>query len=136
MKSNRNGVLGGILAAVLISALTLTSVLVEPANAMVPVVKQPVGGGGGGGRIGGGSGGSSNACGAVLCLAGALMGNMPGSCKQYVDPYFSIVNFHHGIFSPWRTAQSRLNFLNQCKSSDSNTRSSINSRYGSQMGGI
>jgi TrbM. len=132
MKSNRKSVFRGLAAALIVSAFALASI--APAVAEVPVVKQPVGGGGAG--SGGSSGGNANACGAVLCLAGAMTGNMPGSCKQYVDPYFAIVSFHHGDFSPSRTAQSRMNFLNQCSSSDSNTRSSINSKYGSQQGGI
>jgi len=131
MKSNRKSVFRGLAAAWIVSAFALASV--APAVAEVPVVKQPVGGGGGG--SGGSSGGNANACGAVLCLASSLTGNMPSSCKQYVDPYFAIVSFHHGDFSPSRTAQSRMNFLNQCSSSDSNTRSSINNKYGSQQGG-
>lgn len=133
MKSNRKGVMAGLATAVLVSAMTLASVASASPMGRQPIVKEP---GGGGGGTGGGSGSNSNACGAVLCLAGALMGNMPGSCKQYVDPYFAIVNFHHGDFSPSRTAQSRMNFLNQCKSSNSNTRSSVNNKYGSQLGGI
>ncbi|MDD2859585.1 MAG: TrbM/KikA/MpfK family conjugal transfer protein [Acidiphilium sp.] len=79
---------------------------------------------------------NDTACGAVLCLAGQAMGQGGGSaCTSYMASYFSIVRFHHGDFSPSRTASARMDFLNQCKSADSQTKNSDNSRYGRQWFG-
>ena len=80
--------------------------------------------------------GETNACGTVLCLAGALMGKMPGSCKKYTNAYFSILKFSWGSFSPTSTAKARMKLLNQCSSSDSGTRNSINNTFGRLFIGI
>lgn len=76
---------------------------------------------------------NDTACGAVLCLAGAAAGQGGGSgCTGYLASYFSIRVFKGGEFKPGDTMSERGNFLNQCPSADSGTRSSVNSRYGRQ----
>lgn len=84
------------------------------------------------------SSGSNNttACGAVMCLISSAAGNTPSECEQYLKAYFAIVEFKHGDFSPSKTLSARANFLNQCKSSDPNSRNSVNNQYGSQQFGF
>jgi hypothetical protein len=76
-----------------------------------------------------------DACGATLCLAGEMTGDSGGSeCSGYIQRYFSIVERHHGNFSPSRTAAKRIDFLQQCPSGDSSTQKQVNDRYGTQRG--
>ncbi|MDD2794631.1 TrbM/KikA/MpfK family conjugal transfer protein [Acidocella sp.] len=76
---------------------------------------------------------SDSACGAVLCLAGEAAGQGGGSsCTGYLTSYFSIRVFKGGDFKPGDTLSERANFLNQCSSAPSGTRSSVNSQYGGQ----
>ncbi|SIT50767.1 putative Killer protein [Paraburkholderia piptadeniae] len=81
-------------------------------------------------------GDNENACGAVLCLAGLMMGGSGGSeCGQYEANYFSIVRYHHGHFDLSGTSNARGEFLNQCRSVDSGQKSAVNSKYGSVENG-
>ncbi|MBP0593658.1 killer protein [Paraburkholderia sp. LEh10] len=74
---------------------------------------------------------NQNACGAVLCLAGLMLGgNGGGECSQYEADYFSIVRYHHGHFDLSGTSNARGNFLNQCHSVGSDQKSAVNSKYG------
>ena len=57
-----------------------------------------------------------------------------GACSGYIERYFSIVEKHHGDFSPSRTARKRLDFLEQCPSGESDTRQQVNDRYGTRRG--
>lgn len=76
---------------------------------------------------------NQNACGAVLCLGGMTLGASGGAgCASYLAEYFSIVSFKHGSFDPWATLSKRGNFINQCTSSDQQTRSLVNGTYGRQ----
>lgn len=76
-----------------------------------------------------------DACGAILCLAGEMTGSSGGSeCSGYIKRYFNIVEKHHGDFSPSRTARKRMDFLEQCRSDNSDTKSRVNSRYGQRLG--
>lgn len=78
---------------------------------------------------------NDDACGAVLCLAGAMMsGSAPTQCTSYIRKYFEIVGTSHGSFNPSKTIRYRMNFLNQCGSSDSQTKSNVNNRYGTSSG--
>lgn len=78
---------------------------------------------------------SDDACGAILCLAGEMTGASGGSaCSGYIKRYFSIIEKHHGDFSPSRTARKRLEFLDQCQSGESDTKEQVNDRYGMQRG--
>ncbi|MEX3968148.1 MULTISPECIES: Killer protein [Paraburkholderia] len=74
---------------------------------------------------------NQNACGAVLCLAGLMMGGNGGkTCAEYESGYFSIVRFHHGHFDEGGTANARGDFLNQCQSVGSAVKDPVNSQYG------
>lgn len=78
---------------------------------------------------------SDDPCGALLCLAGEMKGaSGGGACEGYLKRYFSIVEKHHGDFSPARTAQKRLDFLEQCPSEEAETRQQVNARYGTRLG--
>lgn len=122
-------------ALTLLCAATL-AVVASSALARQPIVKEPGGGGrGGAGGVASPGGGNQDACGVVLCLAGAAMnGQLPTACTGYVEKYFAIQAFHNGDFSPSRTAKARMNFLNQCQGSDAQSKNSVNNRYGGQMG--
>ncbi|MPW20085.1 killer protein [Paraburkholderia sp. CNPSo 3157] len=81
-------------------------------------------------------GDNENACGAVLCLAGLMLGGNGGrECSQYEAKYFSIVRYHHGHFDLSGTSNARGEFLNQCRSVDSGQKSAVNSKYGSVENG-
>lgn len=67
------------------------------------------------------------ACGAVLCLAGSG----GAGCSSYLNAFYSIKVWHHGVFSPWRTLDARSGFLNQCSSAPEGLRSSLLSQFGS-----
>jgi hypothetical protein len=72
-------------------------------------------------------------CGAILCLAGAMIGQGGGgACNSYIDKYFSIVSWRHGHMDLIATAASRMSFLNQCPSQDPATKQAVNDRYGTQ----
>ena len=74
---------------------------------------------------------NQDACGAVLCLAGLIMGGNGGkTCAEYEAGYFSIVRFHHGHFDEGGTANARGDFLNQCQSAGSDVKGPVNSQYG------
>jgi hypothetical protein len=76
---------------------------------------------------------NQNACGAVLCLGGMTLGASGGDgCASYLAAYFSIVSFKHGSFDPWGTLSERGDFINQCSSSDQQTRNLVNGTYGRQ----
>ena len=76
-----------------------------------------------------------DACGAILCLAGEMTGSSGGGeCSRYLEQYFSIIERHHGDFSPSRTARKRMDFLEQCPSGNSDTRNQVNDRYGTRWG--
>jgi hypothetical protein len=91
-------------------------------------VKQPPGNGNSGTS-------NSDACGAVLCLAGAaLQGQVPTKCEPYIRKYFEIQVFSGGDFNPSKTFKKRRQFLDQCQSSDDKTRSDVNNRYGKSTG--
>ena len=76
-----------------------------------------------------------DACGAILCLAGEMTGVSGGhACQGYLRQYFSIVEKHHGDFSPSRTARKRLEFLDQCPSGQADTKEQVNDRYGTRRG--
>jgi hypothetical protein len=86
-----------------------------------------------------GNGGTSNsnedACGAVLCLAGAAMsGKAPTSCDKYIRKYFEQQVFSSGSFDPSKTFKARRKFLDQCKSSNDKTRGDVNNKYGKSSG--
>ena len=81
-------------------------------------------------------GDNENACGAVLCLAGLMLGGNGGSeCSQYEANYFSIVRYHHGHFDLSGTSNARGDFLNQCHSVGSDQKSAVNSKYGTVENG-
>jgi len=70
-----------------------------------------------------------------LCLAGEMTGSSGGgACSGYLKRYFSIVETHHGDFSPSRTAAKRMALLEQCPSGESDTRRQVNDRYGTRRG--
>lgn len=77
-----------------------------------------------------------SACETVLCLAGPFQGQSGGSkCDDPFKRYFSIKEEDDmGDFDPGKTAESRMNFLNGCQSSNSNWKKSINDKYGSIEG--
>lgn len=76
-------------------------------------------------------GDNQDACGAVLCLAGAAMsGKSPHECDSYIRKYFEIRVTKHGVFRPDKTAKKRANFLKQCRSSDQQTRDMVGNAYG------
>lgn len=78
---------------------------------------------------------NEDACGAVLCLAGAaLSGEAPTSCDKYIRKYFEQQVFSNGSFDPSKTFKARRSFLDQCKSSDESTRGSVNDKYGNSGG--
>ena len=75
---------------------------------------------------------NESACGTVLCLAGEATGQGRSGCTGYLASYFSIRGFKGGDFKPGDTLSERSNFLSQCLSASSNTRSSLNSQYADQ----
>lgn len=78
------------------------------------------------------SGKQQSACGALLCLAGAIMtGDLESECSGYAKEYFSILKFKRGKFRASRTASARASFLNQCPSDDGGFKSKIGSKFGS-----
>lgn len=84
-----------------------------------------------------GDSGNSNedACGAVLCLAGAAMsGKAPTSCDKYIRKYFEQQVFDSSGLDPSKTFKARRKFLDQCKSSDDKTRGDVNDKYGKSSG--
>lgn len=73
-------------------------------------------------------------CGAVLCLAGDMVGQGGGTnCAGYIAQYFSIIDWHHGHLDAGPTSRDRMNFLNQCPSQDPATKQAVNDRYGTQQ---
>ncbi|CAM2161336.1 Killer protein [Paraburkholderia sacchari] len=79
---------------------------------------------------------NENACGAVLCLAGLILGGSGGkSCAEYEANYFSIVRFHNGHFDLSGTANARTDFTNQCQSVGSDVKGPVNSKYGAVQNG-
>lgn len=78
---------------------------------------------------------SNDACGAIICLAGEMTGNSGGSaCSPYIKEYFSIIAKKNGNFNPARTAQKRMDWLNQCPMGNDDTGDKVNSRYGKRRG--
>ena len=78
---------------------------------------------------------ADDACGAILCLAGEMKGaSGGGECSRYLERYFSLVEKHHGAFSPARTARKRMDFLERCPSGESDTRQQVNEHYGTRLG--
>lgn len=78
---------------------------------------------------------ADDAYGAILCLTGEMTGTSGGGeCSRYIERYFSIIERHHGDFSPSRTARKRMGFLEQCPSGESDTRNQVNDRYGTRRG--
>lgn len=78
------------------------------------------------------TGKQDSACGAILCLAGAVMtGDLASGCSGYAKDYFSIVKFKRGKFRASRTASARASFLNQCPADDGGFKSQIGSKFGS-----
>ncbi|QCP55156.1 killer protein [Trinickia violacea] len=76
-----------------------------------------------------------SACGAVLCLAGELLGSSGGeNCSEYESQYFSIVRYHHGHMDLGPTSNARMAFLNQCQDGDDQTKHAVNDRYGTSWG--
>ncbi|CAB3802624.1 hypothetical protein LMG28614_05659 [Paraburkholderia ultramafica] len=72
-------------------------------------------------------------CGALLCLAGAMIGHGGGgACTGYIDKYFSIISWRHGHMDLGATSANRMSFLNQCPSEDPATKQAVNDRYGTQ----
>lgn len=79
---------------------------------------------------------NTDACGAVLCLAGLMSGgNGGGQCSQYEAKYFSIVKFHNGHFDLSGTSSARGDYLNQCRSVGGDQKGAVNSKYGSVENG-
>ncbi|MFX1689765.1 killer protein [Paraburkholderia sp. A2RI-6] len=79
---------------------------------------------------------NQDACGAVLCLAGLIMGGNGGkTCAEYETGYFSIVRFHNGHFDLSGTANARTDFTNQCQSVGSDVKGPVNSKYGAVQNG-
>ena len=77
---------------------------------------------------------SVDSCGAILCLAGDMLGQGGGeACAGYVAKYFSIVDWHHGHMDDGPTSRDRMSFLNQCPSQDQATKQAVNDRYGTQL---
>ncbi|WP_244832519.1 TrbM/KikA/MpfK family conjugal transfer protein [Caballeronia sp. TF1N1] len=77
---------------------------------------------------------STSACGAVLCLAGEMIGHGGGSaCTGYMASYFSIISWRHGHMDLVATAANRMNFLNQCSTQDSAVKVAVNDKYGTQQ---
>ena len=82
------------------------------------------------------AGDNQDACGAVLCLAGLIMGGNGGkTCAGYEASYFSIVKFHNGHFDLSGTSSARGDFLNQCQSVCSDLNGHVNSKYGAVQNG-
>jgi hypothetical protein len=73
-----------------------------------------------------------SACETVLCLAGPFQGQSGGSnCDGPIKRYFDIKEKDGmGDFDPGKTAESRLNFLNGCQSSNSDWKKAINDKFG------
>lgn len=117
--------------AVLIATLTLAM-----GTGAVETVKQS--GEASGGGFPGNSiqkGDNPDACGAVLCLAGAVMtGSSPTGCSGYIRKYFEIQVWKHGNFRPDKTFDARGKFLQQCRSTDANSRNSVQNKYGKSRG--
>ncbi|MCG5076302.1 TrbM/KikA/MpfK family conjugal transfer protein [Paraburkholderia tagetis] len=82
------------------------------------------------------AGDNQDACGAVLCLAGLILGGNGGkTCAEYEASYFSIVKFHNGHFDLSGTSSARGDFLNQCQSVGSDVKGPVNSKYGAVQNG-
>lgn len=76
---------------------------------------------------------AGNSCESVLCMVGKLQGQDGGAdCAGPVADYFNIVAFgKHGSFSPSKTANARLNYLNSCPAPGiGDWPSRINATYG------
>lgn len=65
------------------------------------------------------TGDKRTACEIILCLSS---GTRPSECNAPIRKYFSIQVFHHGSFSPSRTAKARKNFLKLCPASSSDNK--------------
>ena len=76
---------------------------------------------------------NQQACGSILCLAGAMKGSNPSECNGYNASFFSIKKFKKGRFKANWTESARADYLNQCTSADVTTKNSIISRYGRKM---
>lgn len=62
---------------------------------------------------------ADDACEAVLCLGGMILGGDGGSeCSDAIKSYFDIKKYRKGDFSPSRTKTARGDFLNQCNAPD------------------
>ncbi|WP_238558651.1 hypothetical protein [Paraburkholderia phenoliruptrix] len=48
-------------------------------------------------------------------------------CSQYEAKYFSSVRYHHGHFDLSGTSSARRDFLNDCRSVDSDQKCAVNS---------
>lgn len=78
---------------------------------------------------------NTDACGALLCLAGEMMGQGGGDhCTGYIRKYFEMTVRTDGSFNPTKTAKKRLTFLKQCKSPDASSQGEVNDRYGRRQG--
>lgn len=72
-----------------------------------------------------------DACGAVMCLAGEMMGGSGGSeCDRYKAQYFAIQFWKNGRFKADWTADARHGFLSECKSAEPTLVSQVNSVFG------
>ncbi|SAL84912.1 hypothetical protein AWB68_07493 [Caballeronia choica] len=84
-----------------------------------------------GGQAGANS--STDACGAVICLAGEMNGHGGGAaCSGYIAKYFSIIDWHHGHMDLGPTSRDRMIFLNQCTMEDPAIKQAVNDKYGTQ----
>lgn len=62
---------------------------------------------------------ADDACEAVLCLGGMILGGDGGSeCNDAIKSYFDIKKFKKGDFSPSSTKTARGSFLKQCNAPD------------------
>lgn len=79
---------------------------------------------------------AGDACGTVLCLGGILLGGSnPSECNDHIKDYFSIVKKKKGSFSASRTANARMDYLDQCESEENEgNKKSINDKWGGVRG--
>lgn len=78
---------------------------------------------------------NTDACGAVLCLAGEMAGTGDGgaSCSPYSKQYFDIQVWKKGKFKPPATSAARQSWLSTCQSAEAGIISAITSAFGTEL---
>ena len=75
---------------------------------------------------------ADKSCGTIICIFGETVGQSGGAeCDGYIDDYFDIKKYRHGVYSAGRTLRARIRYLDRCQTTLGKANAAaINSTFG------